>query len=181
MATDEISVAASERRWTIAMVGAAGLMLAAILFAILGMRHEAPSNIETIDPATLHLGGEFAEGNLGTRVDGSGRITARLVTAQFAFQPQCVTVPQDTPVTFRLTSPDVIHGILVLGTNVNTMVVPGYISQVRTTFSQAGEFLMPCHEFCGLGHSQMIARVRVVPKEAFKPDSDGRMPCDPRQ
>ncbi len=181
MATDETSVLAAERRWTIAMVGVAGVMFAAILFATLGLHLGAPSNIETIDPATIHLGGEFAEANLGTRVDAAGRVTARIVTAQFSFQPQCVTVPQDTPVTFRLTSPDVIHGILVVGTNVNTMVVPGYISQVRTVFSQSGEFLMPCHEFCGLGHSQMIARVRVVPKADFKPDSDGRMSCDPRQ
>src|SRR4051794_37342898 len=110
MATDEISILAAERRWTIAMIGVAGVMFAAILYATLGMHLGPPSNIETIDPATLHLGGEFAEANLGTRVDAAGQVTTRIVTAQFSFQPQCVTVPQDTPVTFRLTSPDVIHG-----------------------------------------------------------------------
>ncbi len=26
---------------------------------------------------------------------------------------------------------------------------------------------MPCHEFCGLGHQAMWARVNVVPKERF--------------
>ena len=56
-----------------------------------------------------------------------------------------------------------IHGILVAGTNVNTMVVPGYVSQVHTVFRKTGDLLMPCHEFCGFGHSQMWARVRVVP------------------
>ena len=63
----------------------------------------------------------------------------------------------------RFASPDVIHGILVTGTNVNTMVVPGYVSQVHTVFRTTGDLLMPCHEFCGFGHSQMWARVRVVP------------------
>jgi len=77
----------------------------------------------------------------------------------------------------RLASPDVIHGILVSGTNVNTMVVPGYVSQVHTVFRSTGDLLMPCHEFCGLGHSQMLARVRVVPLEQFRADAAGRVSC----
>lgn len=181
MIISEASVARTERGWFLAMVGVAGIMLAAILYATLALHMGPPSNIETIDPNTLHIKGEFTESNLGTRVDADGKVTARIVTTQFVFQPQCVVVPQDTPVTFRFTSPDVIHGLLVMGTNVNTMVVPGYISQVRTSFANTGELLMPCHEFCGLGHSQMTARVRVVPKSEFKPDNSGRVACDPRQ
>ena len=37
----------------------------------------------------------------------------------------CIVVPADEPVTLRFASPDVIHGILITGTNVNTMVMPG--------------------------------------------------------
>jgi len=82
-------------------------------------------------------------------------------------------------VTLRLASADVIHGILVTGTNVNTMVVPGYVSQVHSVFKNTGHLLMPCHEFCGLGHSQMFARVRVVPPGEFRPDAQGRVSCGP--
>jgi cytochrome c oxidase subunit II len=89
-------------------------------------------------------------------------------------------VPEGQNVTLRLASPDVIHGILVTGTNVNTMVVPGYVSQVHTVFRTTGDLLMPCHEFCGFGHSQMLARVRVVPREQFHPDAQGRMDCGPQ-
>ncbi len=177
MSLDEVAVAHVERRWGYAMVGVAAVMLSCILFATASLHMTPPSNIETVDPVTLHLNSEFVESNLGTQIDRNGRVTARIVTAQFAFQPSCVVVPQDTPVTFRLASPDVIHGITVLGTNVNTMVVPGYVSQVRTTFSKSGDFLMPCHEFCGLGHSQMIAHVRVVPTEEFKADENGKASC----
>jgi cytochrome c oxidase subunit 2 len=74
----------------------------------------------------------------------------------------------------------VIHGILVTGTNVNTMVVPGYVSQVHTVFTKTGDLVMPCHEFCGLGHSEMWATVRVVAADQFKPDRDGRAGCDAR-
>lgn len=177
MAVDEIAVAHNERRWAVAMAGVTAIFLAAILYATIGLHLNPPSHIETIDPATIHVSGEFAEENLGTRLEPTGGLTVRLVTTQFSFSPSCVVVPQDTPVTFRIVSPDVIHGIIVVGTNVNTMVIPGYVSRVRTRFAEVGEKLMPCHEFCGLGHSQMIAKVRVVPLSEFKLDADGRAAC----
>ena len=74
-----------------------------------------PSNIEFVDPKTLHLTGEFTEANLGTRVETDGRITTRFVATQFAFVPHCVVVPANKLVTLRLASPDVIHGILISG------------------------------------------------------------------
>ena len=74
-----------------------------------------------------------------------------------------------------------IHGLLVTGTNVNTMVVPGYVAQVHTRFTKTGDLLMPCHEYCGLGHSQMVATVKVVPREQFRPDAQGRAYCGDRR
>jgi cytochrome c oxidase subunit 2 len=96
------------------------------------------------------------------------------------FVPRCVAVPQNRPVTLRLATPDVIHGILITGTNVNTMVVPGFVAQVYTEFPHTGDLLMPCHEYCGLGHSEMWATVQVVPENEFKPDQDGRVSCAQR-
>ena len=32
---------------------------------------------------------------------------------------------------------------------------------------------MPCHEYCGLGHSEMWATVQVLDAAAFKPDARG--------
>ena len=155
---------------------AVGLILAATLYAALALHRNPPSNVERIDPKTLHLTGEFTEDNLGTRLE-DGKIVTRIVATQFFFVPRCVVVPEGQPVTLRLSSPDVIHGILVTGTNVNTMVVPGYVSQVHTVFRTVGNLLMPCHEFCGLGHSQMLARVQVVPADQFHPDQLGRASC----
>jgi len=45
--------------------------------------------------------------------------------------------------------------------------VPGYVTTVRTKFSESGEHLMPCHEFCGVGHQAMWAHVRVVEAANF--------------
>ena len=139
-----------------------------------------PSNVERIDPKTLHLSGEFAEHNLGTTVSGDGAVTVRAVATQFMFVPQCIAVPAKRPVTLRFVAPDVIHGLLITGTNVNTMVVPGFVAQVHTEFTQTGDLLMPCHEYCGLGHSEMWATVQVLPDDQFKPGPDGRVSCAQR-
>lgn len=173
----ESDVVRIELRWALAVGGATLLILFAILWAAIAMHRNPPSNGALIDPKTLHLSAEFTESNLGTRVEPNGQITARIIATQFAFVPACVVLPSDRPVTIRISSPDVIHGILVSDTNVNTMVVPGYVSQVHTVFHTTGDHLMPCHEYCGLGHSQMLGRVRIVPPASFRPGADGRISC----
>jgi cytochrome c oxidase subunit 2 len=180
MPATEEAILRSELRWVAVVATVVTVIMLAVIYAGLVHHINPPSNIETIDPKTLHLTGEFTETNLGTRVEPNGQVTSRIVATQFAFQPQCIVLPANRPVTLRFSSPDVIHGILVTGTNVNTMVVPGYVSQVHTVFTKTGDLLMPCHEYCGLGHSQMWATVRVVPEDQFKPDGEGRATCDAR-
>jgi cytochrome c oxidase subunit 2 len=177
MAISEQAILKSELRWAWVVAGIVAIILGAILYAALSMGMNPPSNREFADPKTLHLSAEFTESNLGTRVDPNGQVAARLIATQFEFVPGCIVLPADRPVTLRFASPDVIHGILVTGTNVNTMIIPGYVAQVHTRFTKTGDLLMPCHEFCGLGHSQMLATVKVVPADQFRPDADGRASC----
>ena len=181
MANHEDAILKSELRWGMIVGAIVAVILGAILYAALAMHINPPSNREYVDPKTLHLSAEFTETNLGTRVDPNGQIVARVIATQFEFVPNCIVLPAERDVTLRFTSPDVIHGILVTGTNVNTMVIPGYVAQVHTKFTKTGDLLMPCHEFCGLGHSQMLATVRVVPPEDFHPGPDGRVSCGNRR
>jgi cytochrome c oxidase subunit II len=163
----EEEITRTENRWVAIMLGMLAIMMAVIV--VTGVTHalQPPSNVETIDPVTLHLGGEFVESNLGTAAEPDGSVTARIVAEQYAFVPQCVQVPAGTPVKFRLTSTDVVHGFLLPATNVNTMVMPGYVAEVRTSFDRPGVYSMPCNEFCGGGHHGMWAKVKVVPKQQF--------------
>jgi cytochrome c oxidase subunit 2 len=163
----ETVVARTETRWFTVMLVMLGVMMAVIVVTGAGHALHPPSHVETIDPTTLHLGGEFAESNLGTATEPDGSATVRIVAQQYAFVPNCTRVPVDTPVKFRLTSTDVIHGFLLPATNVNTMVMPGFVSEVRTTFTRPGVYEMPCNEFCGNGHHGMWARVSVVDKAQF--------------
>ena len=161
----------TEKRWVMIMAAMLVVMMAVIVVTgVTGALHPA-SNVEVIDPQTLHLGGEFVESNLGTALEPDGSVTVRLIAVQYDFVPRCVRMPADTPVKFRLTSADVVHGFLLPDTNVNTMVVPGFVAEVRTRFARASEYEMPCHEFCGLGHHAMWAHVSVVPKDRFPAQS----------
>ena len=160
-------VARTEGRWVMIMATMLVVMMAVIVVTgVAGALHPA-SNVEVIQPQTLHLGGEFVESNLGTAIEPDGSATVRLIAEQYDFVPHCVRVPADTPVKFRLTSADAVHGFLLPDTNVNTMLVPGFVAEVRTRFAQPREYEMPCHEFCGLGHHAMWARVSVVAKDRF--------------
>jgi cytochrome c oxidase subunit II len=168
----------TETRWVMVMVAMLAVMMAVIVVTgIRGALHP-PSHVEVIDPQTLHLAGEFVESNLGTAIEPDGSATVRIIAEQYAFVPHCVVVPAQTPVKFRLTSADVVHGFLLPDTNVNTMVVPGFVSELRTSFAAPGEHVMPCHEFCGLGHHGMWARVTVLPNDRFQtPGPEERKSC----
>lgn len=118
-----------------------------------------PSHVETIDPTTAMADPRFA--NTGVVTDASGHVTVTMVGGKFFWLPAEVRVPAGRPVTFRLTSIDVSHGFEIAKTNVNTMVLPGYVSQLTYTFTTPGEYLTVCNEYCGLGHHTMGAKVIV--------------------
>lgn len=159
--------ARAERRWAIAAVGIIVVLVAMVVYIGLHWAMMPPSRVELVDPTTLHVSGEFIESNLGSAREADGSVTVRIVAQQYSFTPQCILVPANTPVTFRTTSADVVHGFLIAGTNINTMVEPGYISTFRSKFDKPAEHLMPCHEYCGTGHAGMWAKVKVIDPAEF--------------
>lgn len=154
-----------ERKWAYVILALVGLLSSIIIVDALFHSINPPSNVETIDSSRLHLSKEFAEDNLGVQVDGSGNITVRVVAGRYGFYPKQITVPSDTPLTFRWASMDVIHGIHLPMTNMNTMIIPGYIAELRTNFPKPGNYPLMCNEYCGLGHDHMWAGINVVAKE----------------
>ncbi|WP_374063769.1 MULTISPECIES: cupredoxin domain-containing protein [Cupriavidus] len=175
----EAVAVAAERRWAVVVGLIIAVIILLMIFAGLHWASMPPSRVETVDVKTLHLRGEFAEGNLGTAVDADGKVTVRLIAQQYSFEPQCLVVPAGVPVTFRGTAADTIHGFIVGTTNANTMLIPGFVATFTTTFPKPGEHLMPCHEYCGTGHEAMWARVEVLPREEFMARARGaeRMNC----
>jgi cytochrome c oxidase subunit 2 len=167
----EVSRLATERaEWRWASVSVLIVILLAGLAAAAGIYHATmpQARVETIDPQQAPISGEFVESNLGSQLEPDGSVTVRALGQRYSFTPSCITVPTDTPITIRATSADVIHGLLIEGTTINTMLIPGYISVIPAQFQTPGERLMPCQEFCSIGHEGMWGKVKVIDKAAFK-------------
>jgi cytochrome c oxidase subunit 2 len=77
------------------------------------------------------------------------------------FTPNEIHLPVGSTVTFYITSADVQHGVKLMKTNINMMILPGQISTLTTTFKEPGSYQFICHEYCGIGHHTMYGRIIV--------------------
>ncbi len=134
----EAVAARIERRWATLSIVIVGVLVGMATYIGIHQATMPQGHVETADPKTLHLSGEFVESNLGSSVEADGSVTVRAIGQQYSFTPQCVVVPSETPITFRATSADVVHGLLIEGTNINTMLVPGYVSELPIRFKAPG-------------------------------------------
>jgi len=158
-----VNVSLYEKIWMWAAGGLIVAFVVTVLVTSVGGALQPPSHVETIDPTTVFTDARFAHQGVTTTAPG---VTVVTVAMTFAFVPNEIHVPAHRPVTFRITSTDVTHGFEIVGTNGNTMVVPGYVSQFTTTFDRPGEYLIVCNEYCGQGHHLMSAKLIV---EEVKP------------
>jgi cytochrome c oxidase subunit 2 len=154
-----------ERIWMYAAGGMLVLFFASLANGAVSEGRHPPSHVETIDPSAVMKDPRFQ--TQGVKVDSEGRVHAWVVGLMFTWLPADLTLPADTPITFHLTAIDVIHGYQIVRTNGQTMVMPGYVSQFTTQFD-AGEYLVACNEYCGLGHHSMASKLTVVPKDQWQ-------------
>jgi cytochrome c oxidase subunit 2 len=152
-------VHAYERAWMWSAGALITVFLGTLAYATVAQGIRPPSHIETIDPRTVMDDPRFSHPGVTTGNDGKTVVTGVLMT--FSFQPAEIHVPARRPVTFRLTSTDVQHGFQIVGTNANSMVIPGYVSEFTTVFRRPGEYLIVCNEYCGIGHHMMSAKLIV--------------------
>lgn len=146
-----------------------GLMLtgffAATAWSAVAKGIHPPSHIETIDPATALSDARFSR--QGPWVDREGRLHVTVLGLMYAWLPASMTLPAGVPITFHVTSRDVVHGFQIIRTDGQSMAVPGYVSRFTTTIPEPGDYLVACNEYCGIGHHMMSAKLVVVPAEAF--------------
>ncbi|OAI08224.1 cytochrome C oxidase subunit II [Methylomonas methanica] len=154
-----------ERKWITISLIVIGFLVSIITLDALFDGVNPPSKVETIDSTSLQLSQEFEEDNLGVQVDDKGNITIRMVAGRYSFFPKHIAVPAETKLTFRWVSMDVLHGVHIPMTNMSTMIVPGYVAEITTTFPKPGEYPVLCNEYCGLGHNHMWSNISVIAKE----------------
>ncbi|TBH20462.1 cytochrome-c oxidase [Thermus thermamylovorans] len=77
-------------------------------------------------------------------------------------------LPLGEPVLLLLRANDVLHSFYVPEFRVKMDAVPGMVTRIWFTPTEAGEFQVICAEFCGIGHARMLGQVLVLPPEEFR-------------
>lgn len=150
----------TERTVLFVALGLMSIFLAAIVYSVSKLGLTVPSCISGVKPFDR---GEVIE-------KGNGQYEIHYLAKMWAFEPEVVELPLGAKVDIYLSSKDVTHGFNIHGTNVNLMAVPGAMNYAQVTFSKPGEYLIVCHEYCGSGHQNMGASIRVLPEgQAPKP------------
>lgn len=133
--------------------------LGALLYASVAMGIHLPGPAGRVDPTMVTKTPPFNAP--GVHQTGPNQYQAVMVGFAWGFMPAEIRVPAGAEVTFTATTLDVIHGFEIEGTRLNMMLIPGRISQNTYRFARPGTHLLICHEYCGLGHQNMHARVIV--------------------
>lgn len=133
--------------------------MGALVYGSLGLGLHLPTRGGEIDPQQVGATPPFDAP--GVRQTGPNRYEVVVVGRIWSFAPAAIEVPAGADVEFTMTTPDVIHGFHIEGTRVNLMLIPGQITRARYRFERPGEYAILCHEYCGVGHHTMNAKVVV--------------------
>lgn len=93
--------------------------------------------------------------------------TNALVFGQTTQDPEMV-IPVDTNVHINLRSSDVIHGFYVHAFNFSRYALPGVDNQFTIRAVNTGTYFGQCTQLCGLYHSLMWFRVKVVTTDQYQ-------------
>jgi cytochrome c oxidase subunit 2 len=149
--------------WEKAFLAAGATVLVAcavaLLWATFGAGIHLPGAHGRIDPDRLATTPPFDQPGVHRRADG--RYEAVVIARAWSFQPSEIRLPAGVEVLFTSTATDVLHGFNIEGTRLNMMLIPGQISRNSYTFRDPGEYLLICHEYCGMGHHTMYGRIVV--------------------
>ena len=79
-----------------------------------------------------------------------------------------MVVPVGERVRVKLVSADVVHTFYVPQTLFKRQAIPGTVNQFDLTFDKVGLYHGQCTQFCGLQHTDMVYRVRVVTQGEYQ-------------
>lgn len=80
---------------------------------------------------------------------------------------QQVAVPQGRPVEFIMSSQDTLHSLHLPAFRQKQDVLPDRYTSVWFPTVQAGDYRIYCTEYCGKDHSNMYARLQILPPAEF--------------
>jgi len=79
-----------------------------------------------------------------------------------------LVVPVGQTVRVKLETADVVHSFYVPQTLFKRQAIPGITSEFDLTFEKVGLYHGACVQFCGLQHTDMVFRVRVLSQGEYQ-------------
>ena len=99
------------------------------------------------------------------------KVTARMWSWHFTYEKgatsEVLKVPVNRPVKLAITSADVLHSLSIPAFRVKEDAVPGRENYLWFQPDITGSYDLFCTEYCGMGHSAMVAKVEVMPEQDF--------------
>lgn len=80
---------------------------------------------------------------------------------------EALNLPVNTPVKLILNSRDIIHSLYIPSFRIKQDAVPGMERVLTVTAEVPGVYNLFCTEYCGTGHSQMLAKANVMEADKF--------------
>jgi cytochrome c oxidase subunit 2 len=158
-----------EKLWLVASLVLIAAFIGTIVYGAVGagvaMVDNSGGQVDATDPTASD---NFREPGVYRTSDGEYDVY--VLARQFSFQPGSgnpIRVPEGSTVTFHVTSGDVTHGFNVVGTNLNTMVIPGQVAELTVEFGEPRSYHVACNEYCGAAHHDMTGTIVVVPADEF--------------
>lgn len=78
-----------------------------------------------------------------------------------------LVVPLGQAIKLTITSEDVLHSLYIPAFRIKRDAVKGMQSHAWFMADKLGSFFIQCTEFCGVGHADMNATLRIVPPEEY--------------
>ncbi len=79
-----------------------------------------------------------------------------------------LVVPQGRAVKLNISSWDVLHSFYIPSYRIKVDAVRGMDTYAWFFADKAGEYDILCTEYCGLGHAEMLAKLRIVPEAEYQ-------------
>ncbi len=99
------------------------------------------------------------------------KATARMWAWEFNYanglKTDTMYVPVNTPIKVELKSVDVTHSMYIPAFRIKEDVLSSRTNYLTFTAKQTGDYDIACAEYCGLNHSMMYTKVKVLPENIF--------------
>jgi cytochrome c oxidase subunit II len=79
-----------------------------------------------------------------------------------------LVVPVNTPIKLIMTAEDVIHSFYVPNFRIKRDVIPNRYTRVWFEVTEVGNYQVFCTEYCGDGHSKMLASITVLSESDYE-------------